>query len=87
MFPKLLWPTVRKNYSSDREKLLKFVAEGREFEKKLGSLEQSIWTVKGQYNFWNKIYSELVSGIFSDLIDRLEQLEIKLEKNNWDSET
>ena len=29
LLPKLFWPTVRKNCSSDREKLLKF--EGREF--------------------------------------------------------
>ena len=29
--PKLFWPTVRNNCSSDREKLLKFEAEGREF--------------------------------------------------------
>ena len=28
LLPKLFWPTVRKNYSSDREKLLKFEAEG-----------------------------------------------------------
>ena len=27
LLPKLFWPTVRKNYSSDREKLLKFEAE------------------------------------------------------------
>ena len=39
--------TVRKNCSSDREKLLKFEAEGREFSK-LRSLEQFIQTVKGQ---------------------------------------
>ena len=31
LFPKLFLPIVRKNYSSDREKLLKFEAEGREF--------------------------------------------------------
>ena len=31
--PKFFWPTVRKMCSSDREKLLKFEAEGREFEK------------------------------------------------------
>ena len=40
--------------SSDREKLLKFEAEGREFAKILRSLEQYIQTVhavKGQYNF------------------------------------
>ena len=39
--------------SSDREKLLKFKAEGREFANILrSSLEQFIQTVKGQYNFW-----------------------------------
>ena len=37
---------------SDREKLLKFEAEGREFAKFLRSLEQFIQTVKGQNNFW-----------------------------------
>ena len=41
--------------SSDREKLLKFEAEGREFSKILRSLEQFIQTVKGQNNFGNKI--------------------------------
>ena len=43
---------MRKNCSSDREKLLKFDAEGREFAKTLRSLEQFIQTVKGQINFW-----------------------------------
>ena len=38
--------------SSDREKVLKFQAEGREFAKFLRSLEQFIQTVKGQNNFW-----------------------------------
>ena len=52
LLPKLFWPTVRKNCSSDREKLLKFEAEGREFAKFLRSLEQFIKTVKGQNNFW-----------------------------------
>ena len=52
LLPKLFWPTVRKNCSSDREKLLKFEAEGREFSKFLRSLEQFIRTVKGQNNFW-----------------------------------
>ena len=42
---------MRKNCSSDREKLLKFEAEGREFAKYLRSLEQFIQTVKGQNNF------------------------------------
>ena len=40
------------NCSSDREKLLKFVAEGQEFENFLRSLEQFIQTVKGQNNVW-----------------------------------
>ena len=33
LLPKLFWPTVRKNCSSDREKHLKFEAEGWEFSK------------------------------------------------------
>ena len=41
-----------KKCSSDREKLLKFEAEGQEFEFFLISLEQFIQTVKGQNNFW-----------------------------------
>ena len=52
LLPKLFWPTVRKNCSSDREKLLKFEAEGLEFAKILRSLEQFIQTVKVQNNFW-----------------------------------
>ena len=52
LLPKLFRPTVRKNCSSDWEKLVKFEAEGREFAKILRSLEQFIQTVKGQNNFW-----------------------------------
>ena len=44
--------SVRKKCSSDREKPLKFEAEGREFAKFLRSQEQFIQTVKGQNNFW-----------------------------------
>ena len=43
---------MRKNYSSDREKLFKFEAEGREFAKFYRSLKQFIQTAKGQNNFW-----------------------------------
>ena len=43
---------MRKNCSSDQEKLLKFEAEGRVFAKMLRSLEQSIQTEKGQNNIW-----------------------------------
>ena len=41
----------KKNCSSDREKLLKFEAEGQELAKFLRSLEQFIQTVKGLNNF------------------------------------
>ena len=43
---------MRKDCSSDREKLFKLEAEGREFTKILRSLEQFIQTMKGQNNFW-----------------------------------
>ena len=43
---------MRKNCSSDQEKLLKFEAEGREFAKFLRSLGQFIQAVKGQNNSW-----------------------------------
>ena len=43
---------MRKTSSGDREKLLKFKTEGREFANSLRSLEQFIQTVKGQNNFW-----------------------------------
>ena len=43
---------MRKNCSSDQEKILQFKAEGREFATILRSLEQFVRTVKGQNNFW-----------------------------------
>ena len=43
-------PTVRKKCSSDQEKLLKFEAEGQEFENFLRALEQFFLKVKGQNN-------------------------------------
>ena len=43
---------MRKNCSSDREKLLKLEAESQKFENFLRSLEQFVQTVKGQNNFW-----------------------------------
>ena len=52
LLQKLYRPTVRKHCSSDREKLLKFEAEGQEFSKILKLLEQFIQTAKGQNNFW-----------------------------------
>ena len=52
LFPKLIRSTVRKNCSSDQEKLLKFETKGREFANFLRSLEQFFQTAKGQNNFW-----------------------------------
>ena len=48
------WPTYceAKKCFSDREKLLKFEGDSREFAKILRSLEQFIQTVKGLNNFW-----------------------------------
>ena len=51
LLPKLFRPTVRKKCSSDREKILKFEAEGQEFAKILRLLEQLVRTVKGQNDF------------------------------------
>ena len=45
LLPTFFWPTVRKNCSSDWEKLLKFRAEGRKFANIVRSLEQLIQTV------------------------------------------
>ena len=68
LLSKLLWTSVRQNYSSDWEKLLKFEAEGREFADFLRSLEQYIETVKGQNNSWYyRMLFSLVPGGFSDL--------------------
>ena len=43
---------MKKKCSSDREKVLKLEAEGREFTNFLRLIEQFIQTVKGQNNFW-----------------------------------
>ena len=46
----LLWEKIA--LVIEKKKLLKFEAEGREFEKNSRSLEQFIQTMKGQNNFW-----------------------------------
>ena len=45
LFPKLFWPTVRKNCNSDPEKIVKFETESLEFAKVLRSLQLSIQTL------------------------------------------
>ena len=52
LLAKFFCPIVRKNCSSDQEKLLKFETEGQEFAKFLRSVEQFIQRVKVQNNFW-----------------------------------
>ena len=46
------YQNCEKKLFCDREKLLKFDAEGREFTKNFRSLEQFIQAVKSQNNFW-----------------------------------
>ena len=80
LLPKLFRPTVRRNCFTEREKLLKFEAEGREFTKILRSLEQFVRTVKGQNKFWQQNVFLTFSWRFL-ISNKLEQLEFKLEKN------
>ena len=73
---------MRKNCSSDREKLLKFKAESREFAKFLRSLEQFIQTVKGQNNFW---LTECFFNLFLEIsqISKNRTIIIQIGKNYW----
>ena len=57
---------MRKNCCSDREKLLKFEAEGREFAKNFRSLKQFVRTVKGQQFLKNHLF--IVRPIISNNI-------------------
>ena len=68
---------MRRNCSSDREKLFKFEAEGREFANFLRSLEQLIRPVKGQTNFRNRIFFLTFSWGFL----KSDTSKSKLEKN------
>ena len=70
---------MSKNCSCDREKFWKFEAEGREFAKIFRSLEQFFRTVKGQNNFW--LQNAFLTSSWRFLrSNKLEQLEVKLEK-------
>ena len=72
---------MRKNCSSDREKLLKFEAEGQEFAKFLRSLEQFIQTEQF-----------LVTECFFNLFLEVSQISknitiiIQIGENYWDLE-
>ena len=67
--PKLLWLTVRKKCSSDREKLLKFEAAGQEVAKFLRSLELEFKQCMFRTIFGNKMLFQLVPGGFSFLMN------------------
>ena len=70
---------MKKHCSTDREKLLKFEAEGQEFAKFLRSIEQFIQAVKSQNNFW--LQNAFLTCSWKFLIsNNLEQLDFKLEK-------
>ena len=51
LFLKLFGPTVRKNCTSDREKLFKFETEAKNMQKFL-IIKKFVRTAKGQNNFW-----------------------------------
>ena len=70
---------MRKNYSIDREKLLKYEADGREFAKILRSLEQFVLTVEGQNNFLEQNAFSTRSRRFLKS-NKLKQFKFKLEK-------
>ena len=77
LLPQLFQAIMRKKCSSDREKVLKFKAEGQEFAKYFRSPEHFIQTVKTQTNF----YTECFFNLF------LWTIRIKIGENNWDLET
>ena len=85
LFPKLFWPAVRKNDSTDWEKLLKFEAEGQEFARFLRSQEQLIRTVKAKNNFEKEYFFNLFLEVSQILYIRT--IMFQIGKNNWDLET
>ena len=66
LLSKLFWPTVRKNCSSDREKLLKFEAEGWEFAK-IFEITRTIYSNSERSE--QVLVTELVPGGFSGTIN------------------
>ena len=72
LLQKMFWPTVWKNGSSDREKLLKFKDEGWEFSKILRSREQFIQTVKGRTSFVTECFFSLfLTVVRSNILEKL----------------
>ena len=80
LLPKLFWPTVRKNCSSDLEKLLKFEAEGQELTKVLRSLEQFVRNSERSEQF---LVTECFSNLFPEVYYIWETSRNKLKTKNW----
>ena len=70
-----------KNCYSDREKLLKYEAEGRKFANVLRLLKQFIHAVKGQTNFWKQNAFLTFSQIWC-----IRTIITQIGKNHWDIE-
>ena len=83
LLPKLFWPTVRKNCSCDRKRLLKFEAEGWEFEFFFrGHLNNLFAQWKISTSFETESFINWSWRYFRS--NAITKLEFKLEKNNWD---
>ena len=72
MLPKLSLPTVRKNCSSDREKLSKFLAFSLEFPKFLRSLEQFSSDERLEEFLVAECFFYFFPGGFSEPLEQLE---------------
>ena len=73
---------MRKKCSSDQEKLLKLEAEGREFAKFFRSLDRTIYSNSERSE--QILVTECFFNFFlevSQIYNKLEQLEFKLENN------
>ena len=66
---------MRKNCSSDQEKLLKFEAEGQEFAKFVRSLDQFLQTVEGQIIFFSRVPN--MTGVLNKSVGRISKKIIK----------
>ena len=72
---KIVLTYCEKKSSSNREKLLKFEAEGRGFPNILRLLEHLIQTVKGQKNFGNRMLNWKEMLGFRNMQEKLEKEE------------
>ena len=76
---------MRKNCSSDREKLLKFEAEGREFSKFFKITRTIYSNIEGSEQF---LVTECFFNLFLEVsqILYIRTIKVDIGKNYWDSE-